>query len=132
MRGPTTARVASSPQPNCKGAAPPLYTGTNVGFSSLCVPLDLTYTFIDQVIGELAALTPGPYIHIGGDEASSTTAADYASFISRAQQIVAAHGKTVTGWHDIAKATLLPSTVAQFWGTTTTNPPLAPAVANGP
>src|SRR5258708_8247734 len=131
MRGPTTARVASSPQPNCKGAAPPLYTGTNVGFSSLCVPLNLTYTFIDQVIGELAALTPGPYIHIGGDEATSTSASDYAAFIARAQQIVAAHGKTVVGWHDIANTTLLPSTVAQFWGTTPSHSAVAAAAANG-
>ena len=131
MPGHTNAALASYAQLNCNGVAPKLYTGTKVGFSSLCVPLDLTYTFIDQVIGELAALTPGPYIHIGGDEASSTTAADYASFISRAQQIVAAHGKTVIGWHDIAKANLPPSTVAQFWDTTTTNAPLAAAVANG-
>ena len=44
---------------------------------------------------------------------------------------MAAHGKTVIGWHDIANATLLPSTVAQFWDTTTANAPLAAAVANG-
>jgi hexosaminidase len=131
MPGHTNAALASYAQLNCNGVAPNLYTGTKVGFSSLCVPLALTYTFIDQVIGELAALTPGPYIHIGGDEASSTTAADYANFINQAQQIVAAHGKTVLGWHDIAKATLLPSTTAQFWDTTTTNPPLAAAAANG-
>jgi hexosaminidase len=131
MPGHTNAALASYAQLNCNGVAPKLYTGTKVGFSSLCVPLDLTYTFIDQVVGEIAALTPGPYIHIGGDEASSTTASDYAYFINRAQQIVAAHGKTVIGWHDIANATLLPSTVAQFWGTTTTNAPLAAAVANG-
>jgi hexosaminidase len=131
MPGHTNAALASYAALNCDGVAPKLYTGTNVGFSSLCVPLDLTYTFVDQVVGELAALTPGPYIHIGGDEASSTTAADYTSFIDRVQQIVAAHGKTVLGWHDIANATLLPSTVAQFWDTTTTDPALASAVASG-
>jgi hexosaminidase len=131
MPGHTNAALASYAALNCNGVAPKLYTGTKVGFSSLCVPLDLTYTFVDQVIGEIAALTPGPYIHIGGDEASSTTASDYAYFIGRAQQIVAAHGKTVIGWHDIANTTLLPSTVAQFWGTTTTNAPLAAAVSNG-
>lgn len=131
MPGHTNAALASYAQLNCNGVAPPLYTGTNVGFSSLCVPLALTYTFIDQVIGELAALTPGPYIHIGGDEASSTNATDYATFVDHVQQIVAAHGKTVIGWHNIAGATLLPSTVAQFWDTTTSNAPLAAAVANG-
>ncbi|GAA1250877.1 beta-N-acetylhexosaminidase [Kitasatospora nipponensis] len=131
LPGHTNAALASYPQLNCDGVAPGLYTGTDVGFSSLCVPLQLTYTFIDQVVGEIAALTPGPYLHIGGDEATSTTAADYASFIDRAQQIVAAHGKTVIGWHDIANATLLPSTVAQFWDTSTTDGALATAAAHG-
>jgi hexosaminidase len=129
--GHTNAALASYAQLNCNGVAPPLYTGTDVGFSSLCVSADVTYTFMDQVIGEIAALTPGPYIHIGGDEASSTTAADYATFIGRVQQIVAAHGKTVVGWHDIANTTLLPSTVAQFWDTTTSNSAVAAAAANG-
>ena len=131
MPGHTNAALASYAELNCSGVAPPLYTGTDVGFSSLCVGKELTYTFIDQVIGELAALTPGPYIHIGGDEASSTTAADYATFINRAQQIVAAHGKAVIGWHDVVNATPLPSTVAQFWGTTTRNAAVAAAAANG-
>ena len=51
------------------------------GSARCACPWTLTYAFIDQVIGQLAALTPGPYIHIGGDEASSTPAADYAAFI---------------------------------------------------
>ncbi|MEZ0064679.1 hexosaminidase [Streptacidiphilus sp. MAP12-20] len=132
MPGHTNAALASYAPLNCNGVAPALYTGTNVGFSSLCVPLPLTYTFIDQVVGELSALTPGPWIHIGGDEASSTTATDYDTFIGKAQQIVANHGKAVMGWHDIANTgALLPSTQAQFWGTTTTAPNLATAAASG-
>ena len=131
MPGHTNAAPASYAELNCDGVAPPLYTGTDVGFSSLCVSKDITYTFIDQVIGELAALTPGPYVHIGGDEANSTTAADYAMFINRAQQIVAAHGKTVVGWHDVVNATPLPSTVAQYWGTSTRNTAVATAAQRG-
>ncbi|MBV1849338.1 beta-N-acetylhexosaminidase [Catellatospora tritici] len=131
MPGHTNAALASYAQLNCNGVAPALYTGTSVGFSSLCVPLQLTYTFIDQVIGELAALTPGPYLHIGGDEASSTTAADYTTFVDRVQQIVAAHGKTVLGWHDVVHASPQPSRVAQFWGTGTSDAAVAAAAANG-
>jgi hexosaminidase len=129
--GHTNAALASYASLNCDGVAPPLYTGTDVGFSSLCVSLPLTYTFLDQVIGEIAALTPGPYIHIGGDEASSTTQSDYVSFINQVQQIVANHGKAVMGWHNIAAATLTPSTVAQFWDTTKSNTALAAAAAHG-
>src|SRR5262249_32266904 len=51
MPGHTNAALASYASLNCNGVAPKLYTGTRVGFSSLCVPLELTYTFVDQVIG---------------------------------------------------------------------------------
>jgi hexosaminidase len=131
MPGHTNAALASYAQLNCNGVAPPLYTGTDVGFSSLCVSLPLTYTFIDQVVGEIAALTPGPYFHIGGDEASSTSQADYVNFINKVQPIVAAHGKSVVGWHNIDAATLAPSTVAQFWDTTTSDSALSAAAAKG-
>ena len=76
--GHTNAALASYAQLNCDGKAPPLYTGTDTGFSSLCVNKDVTYTFERDVLAQLAALTPGPYLHIGGDEAQSTTATDYA------------------------------------------------------
>jgi hexosaminidase len=127
MPGHTNAALASYAELNCDGVAPPLYTGTRVGFSSLCVSKEITYTFIDQVLGELAALTPGPYLHIGGDEATSTQPADYRTFMDRAQAVVARHGKIVVGWHDIADATMLPTTVAQYWGTTRTADPVATA-----
>src|SRR3989440_39787 len=131
MPGHTNAALASYAQLNCDGVAPPRYTGTDVGFSSLCTSKEITYKFLDDVLGQLAALTPGQYLHIGGDEAQSTKPADYAAFINRAQQIVASHGKSVQGWHDIVNATPLPSTVAQFWDTETTNPAVAAAAQHG-
>lgn len=131
MPGHTNAALASYAELNCDGQAPPLYTGTDVGFSSLCVGKPITYRFLDDVIGQLAALTPGPYLHIGGDEAQSTVPADYAAFVDRVQQIVAAHGKQAIGWHDVVNATPLPSTVAQFWDTTTSNTAVADAARHG-
>ena len=50
-----------------------LYTGTEVGFSTLRTHKEITYKFIDDVIRELAAITPGPWIHIGGDESHVTS-----------------------------------------------------------
>jgi hexosaminidase len=119
MPGHTNAALASYAELNCDGVAPPLYTGTEVGFSSLCVDKEITYRFIDDVIRELAALTPGPYIHIGGDEAHSTEHDDYVKFIERVRDIVASHGKTMMGWKEIAAASIAPGSVAQFWGSTT-------------
>ncbi|MFI8965514.1 beta-N-acetylhexosaminidase [Streptomyces sp. NPDC053493] len=116
MPGHTNAALASYAELNCDGVAPPLYTGTGVGFSSLCVPKEVTYDFVDDVIGELAALTPGRYLHIGGDEAHSTSHADYVAFMDRVQPVVAAHGKTVIGWHQITGARPAPGALAQYWG----------------
>jgi hexosaminidase len=115
MPGHINAALASYPELNCNGKAPDLYTGVEVGFSSLCTGKELTYKFIDDVIGELVALTPGEYIHIGGDESHATKIEDYIPFISRVQDLVAAHGKKVLGWDEIALSTLKPNTVAQYW-----------------
>ncbi|WP_344292038.1 beta-N-acetylhexosaminidase, partial [Streptomyces synnematoformans] len=118
MPGHTNAALASYAELNCDGVAPPLYTGTSVGFSSLCVPKEVTYDFVDDVVRELAELTPGPYIHIGGDEAHSTPHDEYVAFMERAQAIVGAYGKTVVGWHQLAGAHPVEGAVAQYWGTT--------------
>ena len=117
--GHTNAALASYAELNCDGQAPPLYTGIEVGFSSLCVDKDITYEFLDDVVRELAALTPGRYLHIGGDEAQSTEEADYVRFIERVQRIVRRHGKRMMGWAEIAQAPLLPGTLAQYWNTAT-------------
>jgi len=117
--GHTNAALASYAELNCDGKARPPYTGIGVGFSSLCVNKEITYRFLDDVIRELAALTPGPYLHLGGDEAQSTDEADYVRFIERVQQIVRARGKRMIGWEEIARAPLLPGTLAQHWSTAT-------------
>ncbi|MGK5730728.1 family 20 glycosylhydrolase [Streptomyces sp. URMC 124] len=116
MPGHTNAALASYARLNCDGVARPLYTGTEVGFSSLCVAKQDTYDFVEDVIGELAALTPGPYLHIGGDEAHSTSSADYAAFMERVQPVVARHGKTVVAWHQLAGARPAPGALLQYWG----------------
>jgi hexosaminidase len=115
MPGHTNAALASYPELNCNGIAPELYTGTGVGFSSLCIEKEITYQFVDDVIRELAAITPGPYIHIGGDEADATSEEDYIRFISRVQQIVSDHGKAMIGWDDIVAGEIAQTSVAQHW-----------------
>src|SRR5688500_18583970 len=84
--GHTNAALASYPQLNSSEEAPALYEGTQVGFSTLWINSEITYQFLDDVIRELAALTPTPYIHIGGDEARSTPEKDYKKFIKRMQR----------------------------------------------
>ena len=115
MPGHTNAALASYPELNCDGAAPPLYSGIDVGFSSLCVDKDVTYRFIDDVVGEIAALTPGRWFHLGGDEVKTLTPQQYATFVERVQEIVRRHGKEAIGWDEIAASSLDPSTIVQHW-----------------
>ena len=117
MPGHTNAALASYAALNCSGLTPPLYTGIEVGFSSLCTNSAATYKFVDDVIGEVAAMTPGPYIHIGGDEAKSTVLTDYIRFVDSVQVIVESHGKKAIGWEEIAQSHLRPSSIAQHWVT---------------
>lgn len=115
MPGHTNAALASYPELNCDGKATELYTGIKVGFSSLCLDKELTYTFIEDVINELSAITPGEYIHIGGDEAYATDSNKYINFIERVQRIVESNNKKMIGWEEIAQAKLTQNSIIQFW-----------------
>lgn len=94
-----------------------LYDGLAVGFSSLKTGDEATYAFVADVFGELVELTPGPYLHFGGDEALGTPPEDFAAFVARTSAIVAALGKTPIAWHEASAADgLAPGTVGQYWG----------------
>lgn len=128
MPGHTNAALASYAELNCDNIARPLYTGTEVGFSALCVEKDITYKFIDDVVREISALTPGPYFHIGGDEVKTLTPAQYNAFVERVQGIVQSHGKQMVGWDEIAPTKLAPTSIIQHWRPKTTP---AEAIARG-
>ena len=118
MPGHTNAALASYPELNCNGKATELYAGIEVGFSTLCVGKDLTYKFVDDVIRELAGITPGPYIHLGGDESHATKKDEFIKFVNRSQEIVLSHGKKAIGWEEIAQSKLEPGVMVQFWSNT--------------
>jgi hexosaminidase len=109
------AGLIGYPELSCGQRPPALYTGTEVGWSSLCVDKEETYAFVDDVIRELSAMTPGPYFHIGGDEVKTLTPAQYVKFVERVQTIVNKYGKKMIGWEEITKAHLNPTTIAHQW-----------------
>ena len=77
---------------------------SSVGFSSLKIHDEATYDFLADVFGELAAMTPGPYLHLGGDESLGTDPDDFALFVARASEIIADLGKTPIAWHEAGEA----------------------------
>lgn len=93
-----------------------------------------TYIFLDRLFGEMAALFPDEYFHVGGDEVSGadweanpqiqdfmkttglTTKEELESFfIHRVRTGVGTHAKTVVGWEEVARTAIPDDVVVQTW-----------------
>ena len=126
MPGHVYAALASYPELNCednvnidpKRAEPPnLYDGYKVGWTRLCLEDPKTYDFVDDIIKELAEITTGKWLHIGGDEIEDRL---YEEFIQKADSLVRKYDKSAIGWEESAKAELSDSFVVQRWNGETT------------
>lgn len=115
MPGHTNAASVSYPILNGNGRTPEPYTGMRVGFSTFDTRKDTVYRFVDDVVREISAMSPGPYFHIGGDESHATKPSDYDYFISRVVPIVRKYGKIPIGWDEVATVSLDADVIAQFW-----------------
>lgn len=95
---------------------------------------DTTFKFLENVLTEVMALFPSPYIHIGGDEASKVWWKQSAVsqqimkanglkneselqsyFIRRMEKFVNSKGKTIIGWNEILQGGLAPNAVVMSW-----------------
>lgn len=115
LPGHTNAALASYGELNESGEPTELTPTVPLGSTSLWIGGPDTERFVNDVIGEIAAIVPGPYFHIGGDETFSAEPSEYASFIQTAQRIVESHGKTMIGWDEIGNADLDSPFVLQYW-----------------
>jgi hexosaminidase len=93
-----------------------------------------TFIFLDRLFGEMAALFPDRYFHVGGDEISG---ADWRAnaqvqefmkanglktlhelesyFFDRVRKGVVAHGKTVIGWEEVARIAIPNDVLVHSW-----------------
>lgn len=110
--GHTHAIKASYPHLGCGTDVGWPYTGTNVGFSKLCLAKDSSKIFTREIFAELAPLTKGPWIHMGGDEISDP---NYKTYVSYADSVITALGKYAIGWEEIASSTLQAQSSFQKW-----------------
>lgn len=131
MPGHTGAALESYAELNCDGTKREEDTGTNVGDTALCVDKEITYEFIEDVISQVAEITPGPYIHLGGDEARTLSAEEYDCFMDRAVPMVIENGKRPTGWHQIFEADPPTQTIAQYWSPSRINPDVVAKTQEG-
>lgn len=113
--------LVAYPELNCeelsniepKRATPPeLYSGYEVGWSKLCLKKKEIYNFVDDVLMEMAEITKGPWLHIGGDEIEDPL---YETFVVKADSIVQQKGKITIGWEEVTKAEVSSTLISQQW-----------------
>ena len=105
---------------NCSANHPPVwdYTG-DVGYSAMCPASTSTWAIMRAIIDQLAAMSPGRYYDIGGDEVPATllSQSQYASFVNQEAGVVKGRGKTVMGWAEVAGTgtNLTSPSAAEYW-----------------
>ena len=81
-----------------------------------------TREFVRDVLREIASQTPGPYLHIAGDEPSGMPDDDYVRFVDDVVGVVRDLGKKVVGWQEIGRTDIGPAEMAQYWVSFTWDP----------
>jgi len=79
--------------------------------------LPATFELVEDVMAYVAATFPGPYLHIGGDEAYGMPRDLYQRYVERLRRLVRSLGKRPLGWQESARAGLGPDDIIQYWFT---------------
>ncbi|MFC7532593.1 beta-N-acetylhexosaminidase [Actinoplanes sp. GCM10030250] len=131
MPGHVNAAQLAYPELTADGQPVSQRTDAEVGYSSLVAGKEETYAFVEDVIKTVCDVTPGPYLHIGGDECLSTPSEDYRTFLARVLPLPGKYGKRAIGWHEIAAADLPETAVVHYWRPEADEPNVTRAAAAG-
>ena len=143
LPGHMQAALASYPELGCKGSKPQPYevwTVWGVSRQVLNVGSEKTMRFLEDVLGEVADLFPGEYIHIGGDECPRdewktdlvcqakirelglkdsdgvSAEARLQNYVTaRMQKFLAGKGKKIIGWDEILEGELAEGATVMSW-----------------
>ncbi len=134
MPGHASAALMAYPQYSCTGG--PFTTDLPGGvFNGIfCAGNEDSFAFVEDVLTEVAALFPGPYIHIGGDEVlpdnwkncpkcqarmkqeGLTKESELEGyFIRRVEKILNAHHRRLVGWSEIREGGLAANATVMDW-----------------
>jgi hexosaminidase len=134
MPGHSLAALAAYPELSCTGGSFEVACGFGILRDIYCGGKDKTFEFLQNVLDEVMALFPSPFIHIGGDEVPKSRwrqcpdcqrrirqerlQDEHALQVYLTNRIAAyldAHGRRLIGWNQILHQGLLPGAVAQYW-----------------
>ena len=134
MPGHATAAILAYPQLGIGAPLPPASMGHWGVFPSIYDPGEPSFRFLEAVLGEVMALFPSRYIHIGGDEpvfdrwkadpavqAQMRTlglkdeAALHGWFMARTAKFLETHGRRAIGWDEVLDGGVPPGTTIMSW-----------------
>jgi hexosaminidase len=131
--GHATAAIAAYPELGVTGKKVEVATYWGV-FPNIFNVEESTFTFLENVLSEVMDIFPGPYLHIGGDEAikdqwkaspkiqqkikklglkNEEELQSY--FIKRIEKFVNSRGRKVIGWDEIIEGGLSPNVTVMSW-----------------
>ena len=130
----TLSAVCAYPWLACTGKQHTMPTTHFISDDLYCAGKATTWTFLSDVLGELCALFPSPYIHIGGDEAKYTKwkacpdcqkkktelgLADEKALqgwmTREVEAILAKKGRRILGWDEILRCGVSPTAGIMPW-----------------
>lgn len=129
MPGHMMAAISLYPELSCTGTV-----GWGDTFSfPLCPCNEATFNFVENVLDEIAAIFPSPYIHIGADEVEKNTWIGeicdmlmkeknfehpeqlQSYFVERIQKYLSAKGKKIIAWDEVLEGGINPEVNVMFW-----------------
>ncbi len=134
MPGHATAAIVAYPQ-LASTDHPPTEIPSDWGvYNNLYNVDESTFRFLDNVLTEVVALFPGPFVHVGGDEAVKdqwrasasiqarmrelgidTEAKLQSYFVRRIEEFLRAHGRRLIGWDEILDGGIAPEATVMSW-----------------
>lgn len=134
LPGHSLAAIASYPWLSCTGEKVEVTPEWGVFKDIYCAGNEETFVFLEKVLTEVADLFPGPYIHIGGDEAPKFRWQNCAKcqkrmsenglkseaelqtyFIERIAAFLKKKNKSIIGWDEILEGGIPADAMVQSW-----------------
>jgi hexosaminidase len=134
MPGHAVAALASYPKLGCTGGPYAVRTSWGIAEDVFCAGNEATFAFLEDVLGEVLALFPGEFIHIGGDECPKQRwkacpkcqaailehglkdeEGLQSYFVQRMERFLNAQGRRMIGWDEILEGGLAPNATVMSW-----------------
>ena len=135
MPGHTSEVFAAYPNLSCKGEYLPVNPGSYWPNTDIfCAGNDEVFTFLEDVLEEVAELFPAPYLHIGGDEADKLNWKKcnrcqnrikneklnnehelQSWFIKKIEKFLLSKNKKLVGWDEILEGGLAKTATVMSW-----------------